>query len=55
MARIVRFMDFGKEVEGWGAGFRIDEKGCHPWILGRTGNGEEAGQISIDSGSRVMG
>ena len=23
-ARIVRFVDFGKEVEGWGAGFRID-------------------------------
>ena len=26
-ARIVRFVDFGKEVEGWGAGFRIEEKG----------------------------
>jgi hypothetical protein len=24
---IVRFMDFGKEVEGWGAGFGIEEKG----------------------------
>ena len=35
-ARIVGFMDFGKEVEGWGAGFGIEEKGCHPWIsLGR--------------------
>ena len=30
--RIVRFIDFGKEVEGWGAGFGIEEKGCHPWI-----------------------
>jgi len=26
-ARIVRFVDFGKEVEGWGAGFRIEEEG----------------------------
>ena len=26
-ARIVRFVDFGKEVEGWGAGFGIEEKG----------------------------
>ena len=22
-----RFVDFGKEVEGWGAGFRIEEEG----------------------------
>ena len=35
-ARIVEFVDLGKEVEGWGAGFGIEEKGCHPWIsLGR--------------------
>ena len=35
-ARIVRFMDFGKEVEEWGSRFGIKEKGCHPWIsLGR--------------------
>ena len=27
VARIFRFMDFGKEVEGWGAGFGIEEKG----------------------------
>ena len=26
-ARIVRFMDFWKEVKGWGAGFGIEEKG----------------------------
>ena len=26
-ARIVRFMDFGKEVEGWGARFGIEDKG----------------------------
>ena len=25
-------MNFGKELEGWGAGFGIDEKGCHPCI-----------------------
>jgi hypothetical protein len=27
VARIVRFMNFEKEVEGWGAGFGIEEKG----------------------------
>ena len=32
LARIVGFMDFGKEVEGWGAGFEIEEKGYHLWI-----------------------
>ena len=26
-ARIARFVDFGKEVEGWGAGLRIEEEG----------------------------
>ena len=26
-ARIVKFMDFGKEVKEWGAGFGIEEKG----------------------------
>ena len=31
-ARIVRFMDFAKEVKGWGLGFGIEEKGCHLWI-----------------------
>ena len=25
--RIVRFVDFGKEVEGWVAGFGIEEEG----------------------------
>ena len=27
VARIIRFMDFGKEVKGWGAGFGIEEMG----------------------------
>ena len=30
--KIVRFIDFGKEIEGWGAGFGIEDKGCYPWI-----------------------
>ena len=34
-----RFVDFGKEVKGWDAGFGIEEKGCHPWIGLGAGRG----------------
>ena len=36
-ARIVWFVDFWKEIEGWDVRFGIEEKGCHPWI-GLLGN-----------------
>jgi hypothetical protein len=38
-----------KEAKGWGAGFGIEEKGCHPWI------GEEAGQFRVKCRHEVEG
>ena len=55
-ARIVWFMDFGKEVKGWGAnlGLRRRDKSSLD-RLGWTGSGEEAGQFRVKSACRVEG
>ena len=46
-------VDFWKEVQGWGAGFGIEKKECHPWFgLVRTGCG---GQFIVERGRGVEG